>query len=66
MGWPNTDPDALDREKPQHRVRITSPYHLSVTEVTRGRFRRRRYPMRLLDLCHVTLDDARKRSERAD
>jgi formylglycine-generating enzyme len=27
-------------EKPQHRVRITKPFYLSVHEVTRGQFRR--------------------------
>jgi formylglycine-generating enzyme len=40
MGSPDTDKDAGDDEKPQHRVRITRPFYLGVTEVTRGQFRR--------------------------
>jgi formylglycine-generating enzyme required for sulfatase activity len=40
MGSPEGDKDALDREHPQHRVRITRPFYLSATEVTRGQFRR--------------------------
>jgi formylglycine-generating enzyme required for sulfatase activity len=39
MGSPETDKDARDDEKPQHRVRITRPFYLGVTEVTRGQFR---------------------------
>jgi formylglycine-generating enzyme required for sulfatase activity len=39
MGSPETDQDAEDIEKPQHRVRITRPFYLGVTEVTRGQFR---------------------------
>ena len=40
MGSPDTDKDAVDDEKPQHRVRITRPFYLGVHEVTRGQFRR--------------------------
>ena len=40
MGSPDTDKDAGDDEKPQHRVRITRPFYLGVHEVTRGQFRR--------------------------
>ena len=40
MGSPDTDKDAFDNEKPQHRVRITRPFYLGVHEVTRGQFRR--------------------------
>ncbi len=40
MGSPDTDKDAFDDEKPQHRVRITRPFYLGVHEVTRGQFRR--------------------------
>jgi formylglycine-generating enzyme required for sulfatase activity len=40
MGSPDTDKDALGSEKPRHRVRITRPFYLGVTEVTRGQFRR--------------------------
>ena len=48
MGSDATDPDAYDNEfldkaagkKEKHRVRITRPFHLGVTEVTRGQFRR--------------------------
>jgi formylglycine-generating enzyme required for sulfatase activity len=40
MGSPDTDKDAYDDEKPQHRVRITRPFYLGVHEVTRGQFRR--------------------------
>jgi formylglycine-generating enzyme required for sulfatase activity len=40
MGSPDTDKDAADVEKPQHRVRITRPFYLGVHEVTRGQFRR--------------------------
>jgi sulfatase modifying factor 1 len=39
MGSPDTDKDAEDAEKPQHRVRITRPFYLGVHEVTRGQFR---------------------------
>ena len=30
MGSPDTDKDAQDEEKPQHRVRITRPFYLGV------------------------------------
>jgi tetratricopeptide (TPR) repeat protein len=40
MGSTHDDKDASDAEKPQHRVRITRPFYLGVTEVTRGQFRR--------------------------
>ncbi len=39
MGSPDGDKDARNDEKPQHRVRITRPFYLGVTEVTRGQFR---------------------------
>jgi formylglycine-generating enzyme required for sulfatase activity len=46
MGSDDTDPDARDDEvvikdgkKQKHRVRITRPFYLGVTEVTRGQFR---------------------------
>jgi formylglycine-generating enzyme required for sulfatase activity len=38
MGSP--DGDGASDEYPQHRVRITRPFYLSATEVTRGQFRR--------------------------
>ena len=40
MGSPDSDKDASDEEKPQHRVRITRPFYLGATEVTAGQFRR--------------------------
>jgi len=40
MGSPDDDKRAPGREKPQHRVRITQPFYLGVTEVTRGQFRK--------------------------
>ena len=48
MGSDETDKDASDDEsvvnaagkKQKHRVRITRPFYLGVTEVTRGQFRR--------------------------
>ena len=40
MGSPNSDKDAEDGEKPQHRVRITKPFYLGKYEVTRGEFRK--------------------------
>jgi formylglycine-generating enzyme required for sulfatase activity len=40
MGSPESDTEAETDEKPQHRVRITQPFYLGVTEVTRGQFRR--------------------------
>src|SRR5262249_47320604 len=39
MGSPPGDDQAEGDEKPQHRVRITRPFYLGVTEVTRGQFR---------------------------
>jgi len=39
MGSPDTDKDALDDEKPQHRVRITRPFYLGVHEVTRAQYK---------------------------
>ncbi len=33
------DADADDNEKPRHRVRISRPFHLTVTPVTVGAFR---------------------------
>jgi formylglycine-generating enzyme required for sulfatase activity len=39
MGSPEGDKDASAGEKPQHRVRITRPYYLGVTEVTQGQYR---------------------------
>jgi formylglycine-generating enzyme required for sulfatase activity len=40
MGSLDGDDQASDNEKPQHRVRITRPFYLGTTEVTRGQFRR--------------------------
>ena len=40
MGSPDEDTQAPANEKPQHPVRITRPFYLGVTEVTRGQFRR--------------------------
>jgi hypothetical protein len=39
MGSPDSDNDAADWETPRHRVRITRPFYLGVTEVTVGQFR---------------------------
>jgi formylglycine-generating enzyme required for sulfatase activity len=39
MGSPDSDNDASADEKPQHRVRITRPFYLGVTEVTQGQYR---------------------------
>ena len=38
MGSPASDQDAFPLEKPQHRVRITRPFYLGVTEVTQGQY----------------------------
>jgi len=40
MGSPEEDKGVRGDEKPQHPVRITRPFYLGVTEVTRGQFRR--------------------------
>ena len=40
MGSSDDDKRAPANEKTQHRVRITQPFYLGVTEVTRGQFRR--------------------------
>ncbi len=39
MGSPDLDSDALQDEKPQHRVRITKPFYLGAHEVTVGQYR---------------------------
>ncbi len=39
MGSPDKDMDAKGDETPPHPVRITRPFYLGVTEVTRGQFR---------------------------
>ena len=39
MGSPDSDQDAQSFEKPQHRVRITQPFYLGMTEVTQGHYR---------------------------
>jgi formylglycine-generating enzyme required for sulfatase activity len=39
MGSPDSDPEARDDEKPQHRVRITQPFYLGTTQVTQGHYR---------------------------
>jgi formylglycine-generating enzyme required for sulfatase activity len=39
MGSPDSDEDAESFEKPQHRVRITEPFYLGLTEVTQGQYR---------------------------
>jgi formylglycine-generating enzyme required for sulfatase activity/serine/threonine protein kinase len=38
MGSPDNDTAAETDEKPQHRVRITSPFYLGVYEVTQGQY----------------------------
>ncbi|MGP0069268.1 MAG: formylglycine-generating enzyme family protein [Isosphaeraceae bacterium] len=40
MGSPDSDKDASDDEKPQHRVRITQSFYLGMHQVTRGQFGR--------------------------
>jgi formylglycine-generating enzyme required for sulfatase activity len=39
MGSPADDKGAFDNEKPQHRVTISRPFYLGVTEVTQGQYR---------------------------
>ena len=39
MGAPESDGNAIEDERPQHRVRITKPFFLSVTEVTQEQYR---------------------------
>ena len=39
MGSPEDDEDAEADEKPRHRVQITRPFYLGVTEVTQGQYR---------------------------
>jgi formylglycine-generating enzyme required for sulfatase activity len=38
MGAPESDDKASDDEKPQHRVRITRPFYLGITEVTQAQY----------------------------
>lgn len=38
MGSPDSDKDAREDEKPQHKVRITRPFHIGVYEVTQGEY----------------------------
>lgn len=38
MGMSLGDPDAMDDERPAHRVTITSPFYLGRTEVTQGQW----------------------------
>jgi formylglycine-generating enzyme required for sulfatase activity len=40
MGSPESDKDASNDEKPQHRVRIAQPFYLGTHQVTHGQFRR--------------------------
>ncbi|NQT35966.1 MAG: formylglycine-generating enzyme family protein, partial [Planctomycetes bacterium] len=40
MGSPDSDEDAFDREKPQHRVCITEPFRLAVYPVTQREYER--------------------------
>ena len=39
MGSPDSDTGAPNDEMPRHRVRITRPFYLGVTEVTQGQYR---------------------------
>jgi formylglycine-generating enzyme required for sulfatase activity len=38
MGSPDSDKEASDKEKPQHRVVISRPFYLGVTEVTQAAY----------------------------
>ena len=38
MGSPDSDSDDNDREKPQHLVKITKPFYLSLYEVTQQQY----------------------------
>jgi formylglycine-generating enzyme required for sulfatase activity len=38
MGSPDADKDAANSEKPQHRVRISKPFYLGVSEVTQAQY----------------------------
>ena len=40
MGSPESDKDAFDDEKPQHKVRISNAFYLGETKVTVGQFKR--------------------------
>ena len=40
MGSPDSDKEASEEEKPQHRVRLTQPFYLGMTEVTQEQFKR--------------------------
>ena len=40
MGSPESDADAFENEHPQHRVKITKPFYLGVTEVTQEQYER--------------------------
>jgi formylglycine-generating enzyme required for sulfatase activity len=39
MGAPESDKDAEEHEKPQHKVRITKPFYLLTTEVSQGQYK---------------------------
>jgi len=39
MGSPDSNKEAQNDEKPQHRVRITQPFYMGATEVTQGQYR---------------------------
>ena len=39
MGWPMPDGRTYDNRQPHHRVRITKPFYLGVTEVTQGQWK---------------------------